>query len=350
MAENKKRHANIPVFIPHEGCPNGCVFCNQRKIAGSSGKAYRDISFEVENALSTMDLSRYEDIQIAFFGGSFTGIDRESMLYLLESAKRYIDLGKVSSLRLSTRPDYINEEILDILSLYGVKDIELGIQSMSDAVLYACKRNHTAKDTEKACSLINSYGFRLTGQMMIGLPGSSGEDEIFTAEEIVRMNSYSARIYPTVVLSQTELWEMTKQNIYTPLHLSEAVERSADVYEVFLNNRVKVLRVGLQSGTELRDKDVAIGETAHSALGEMCESEVYYRRIIKKFSECAEFSEREKIKKIIIYCPLGETSKVSGQHAFNKQRIAEYLNNQKLDIKIKENNMEKFCVDVKISE
>ena len=147
-----KKHRNIPIFVPHLGCPNTCVFCNQRKISGCQKADFSSVEKEIEEALATIPLGT--EVQIAFFGGSFTGIDRADMLYLLKTAKKYIDAGKVESIRLSTRPDYIDEEILDILSEHGVKTIELGIQSMSDDVLKKSGRGHTAGQTEKACRLI----------------------------------------------------------------------------------------------------------------------------------------------------------------------------------------------------
>ena len=193
-----KSHRNIPIFVPHLGCPNMCVFCNQKKISGHEKADFSSVKDEIEKALETVPADC--EVQIAFFGGSFTGIDREDMIYLLETAKEFIDRGRVDSIRLSTRPDYIDEEILDILLKYKVKTIELGIQSMDDGVLLKSGRGHTAKDTERACALINSYGFELVGQMMTALPGSAPEKEIYTAKRICEMGAKGARIYPTVVV------------------------------------------------------------------------------------------------------------------------------------------------------
>ena len=159
------RHINIPVFIPHLGCPNMCVFCNQRRISGTVQYSRDDVVKTIEEALATV--SPEQEAQIAFFGGSFTGIDRDEMIYLLETGYGYVKSGRVSSIRLSTRPDYIDTEILDILSRYGVKTIELGLQSMSDRVLAACKRGHTAQTGREACRMIKGRGFELIGQMMM---------------------------------------------------------------------------------------------------------------------------------------------------------------------------------------
>ena len=172
-----KKHANIPIFIPHYGCPNACVFCNQVRITGKPSFTEESVRAEIDLALKTIgnDIS---DIEIAFFGGSFTAIPRNEMLTLLSISDEYLKNGSVSSVRLSTRPDAINEEILDILKSHGVGTIELGIQSTSQSVLSVCKRGHTAEDSRNACELIKKYGFNLIGQMMTGLPRSTPEDEM----------------------------------------------------------------------------------------------------------------------------------------------------------------------------
>ncbi len=176
------RHINIPIFIPHLGCPHDCVFCNQRTISGKKEFDLSSVDSDINTALSSINAGDAE-VEIAFFGGSFTGIDRGLMVTLLKKAEKYISEGKVHSVRLSTRPDYIDEEILNILKEHHVRNIELGIQSMSDDVLSACKRGHTAEQTVNACQLIVENGFDLVGQMMIGLPCSSQIDEINTAKK-----------------------------------------------------------------------------------------------------------------------------------------------------------------------
>ena len=177
-----KTHRNIPIFIPHLGCPNQCVFCNQRSISGCECFDPSTVSKQIEDALST--IPHGVSAEIAFFGGSFTGIERRLMVELLEIAQHYVRQGSVESIRLSTRPDYINEEILEILSRYTVRHIELGLQSTRDTVLNETQRGHTAEQAEKACRAVVTAGFSLTGQMMIGLPGSTETDERKTAEDI----------------------------------------------------------------------------------------------------------------------------------------------------------------------
>ncbi|MCQ2456803.1 MAG: radical SAM protein, partial [Clostridia bacterium] len=169
-----RRHANVPVFIPHLGCPNMCVFCDQKTISGTECFSEEKVDREIREALATIG---NRSAEIAFFGGSFTGIDRGLMIRLLDTAEKYVASGEVIGIRMSTRPDYIDEEIIDVLGRYTVTEVELGVQSMSDAVLKASKRGHTSETTERACALLKAAGIPFVGQMMIGLPGADGESE-----------------------------------------------------------------------------------------------------------------------------------------------------------------------------
>ena len=225
------RHVNIPVFIPHLGCPNQCVFCNQRSISEHQSFSEEGVRAGIEQVLST--LVPEDEAEIAFFGGSFTGIDRGLMCRLLDLVQTYVKEGRVASIRLSTRPDYINAEILSILSRYSVKTIELGLQSMDDAVLLDCRRGHTAREAEVACRAVVAAGFSLVGQMMIGLPGATSESEMQTAQKICDLGASAVRIYPTVVFYDTPLCEMTQHGLYAPLSVKEAVERTAPVLQLF---------------------------------------------------------------------------------------------------------------------
>ncbi|MBQ8474493.1 MAG: radical SAM protein, partial [Clostridia bacterium] len=237
-----KRHINIPLFIQHMGCPNQCVFCDQRAITAAPSFCLEKVREEIESVLKTAGESECE---IAFFGGSFTGIDRKLMIELLDIAESYVKAGKVCGIRMSTRPDYISEEICDILDNYTISQVELGIQSMDDKVLFASKRGHTAEITRKACELLKNRGYSFVGQMMVGLPEATRESEIATAIEICKMGAEGTRIYPLVVFKCTELKDMAERGEYIPLTLEEAVERSADVYEIFLSHNVKCLKIGL---------------------------------------------------------------------------------------------------------
>lgn len=310
----KKRHVNIPIFIPHLGCPNACVFCNQRTISGHSDFKIDGVKSEIDNALSTV--SGDTDCEIAFFGGSFTGIERELMIELLELAEGYVRTGRVSEIRLSTRPDYIDGEILDILAKYSVKTVELGLQSLNDTVLLAANRGHDRNTAISACRLIKARGFRLIGQMMIGLPASTSSDEIKTAELICELSADGARVYPTVVFAQTELACMMERGEYAPLTLEDAVERTKNALAVFDREGVPCIRVGLCASENLRDASKAIAGATHSAIGEMAMSELYYDKI------CAEL-DKAKIRggTVKAYVSLGSTSKAIGHKRKNYEKI-----------------------------
>lgn len=225
----------------------------------------------------------FKKSQIAFFGGSFTAIERNRMESLLTVANEYIDKGVAESIRISTRPDCINEEILRILKKYRVTHIELGVQSTDNAVLSACKRGHTASDSFNAARLITQEGFVFGGQMMIGLPHATLESEMQTALDIVKMSAGEARIYPTVVFGETELFRMTQSGEYTPLVLEDAVERTAKCYRIFLNAGVKLLRIGLHSSENLKNAPCGAN---HPAIGELVKSRVYTDIIAERAGDC----------------------------------------------------------------
>lgn len=332
------RHINIPVFIPHMGCPNACVFCNQRRISGRTEFDIGAVEEELERAVSTIDYADSE-VEIAFFGGSFTGIDRGDMLYLLGIAKKFVLAGKAQSVRLSTRPDYIDGEILDILAEHCVTDIELGLQSMDDEVLMASRRGHTAECARRACRMIKERGFNLVGQMMIGLPTSTPEKEEATAREIVSRGCDAARIYPTVVFCETELCGMMERGEYIPLGEADAVKRSARVLEVFVSAGIPVIRLGLCAADNLFEEGTMVGGAYHSALGEMVYSELYYKRIC----ESIEKNKQANGDILRIYVSPGEVSKASGQKKYNKQRIAERYGTS--DIRVTEDpSLAPYCV------
>ncbi len=322
-----KKHVNIPVFIPHLGCPNQCVFCNQRFISGVE-------TFSADKVVQTIDLalltiSRDTETEIAFFGGSFTGIDRALMISLLETAQRYVERGQVQAIRLSTRPDYIDVEVLEILSRYSVRTIELGIQSMDDAVLRASRRGHTAEDSARAAALVRAYGFSLVGQMMVGLPASTPESEQRTAAFICDAGAAAARIYPVVVFHGTELCGMMQSGLYEPLESDEAADRAADILRIFARRGVSVIRVGLCAGESLASEDKVLGGAFHPALGEMTMGRLYGRMIAEQLraygGECAG-------KTVEVSVAPGEISKAVGYCGENRERLKKDFHIKRLKI------------------
>ncbi len=315
------RHINIPVFIPHEGCPNACVFCNQRSISGTQQFDVSEVDKIISEALSTVG---DDDIcEIAFFGGSFTGIDRDLMLYLLGVAQSYVDKGRVQSIRLSTRPDYIDDGIIKDLKKFSVQTVELGLQSMCEHVLRASGRGHSAECARGACRLLKEAGFLLIGQMMLGLPSSSAEDELYTAKEIAAMGADGARVYPTVVFYDTELCHMTERGEYLPLTEREAVLRTKNVLDVFDKAGVPCIRVGLCASDNLSDSSKVMAGANHSAIGEMAMGELYFERICRAVEECGY-----RGGELTVYVARGCVSKAVGQKKVNKLRIC-----QKYDFK-----------------
>lgn len=313
------RHINIPVFIPHLGCPNQCVFCNQRTISGVSRFEPSSVVKTIEDALSTVCADDFTEI--AFFGGSFTGIDRSLMTELLEIAYGYVKAGRVKSIRCSTRPDYIDEEIICILKKYSVNVVELGLQSTSDKVLSLAKRNHSFSDEALACRLITDAGIELVGQMMIGLPGSTLDDEIKTAEFIINSGASGARVYPTVVFRDTELCTMAIEGRYEPLGLDEAVMRSAEVVKLFRKAGIKVIRVGLQASEGLSSKESYFAGPNHPSLGELVENKIYLDKILSELRG----SEPDSDSILDIRVPVGDLSKAIGHKKQNRLHLINSL-------------------------
>lgn len=229
----------------------------------------------VETALKKKNF----DFEIAFFGGSFTAIDREYMLELLQVAYPYVKSGQVRGIRISTRPDCIDTEILDILKAYGVTSIELGAQSMDNGVLEANRRGHTAQDVADASGLIQAYGFELGLQMMTGLYTDTQEKAVETAERIIALAPETVRIYPTVVLKNTYLAELYEKGVYTPLNVEESVELCARLVPMFENADIKVIRLGLHSGKDIKENMLAGG--FHDSFGELVKSRILVNKILE---------------------------------------------------------------------
>lgn len=274
------KHSNISIFVPHIGCPNMCSFCNQHAITGSQTVPHADAVISAcEKALSSgIDIKNTE---IAFFGGSFTAIDRTYMCELLQSAHEYVKRG-FKGIRISTRPDCINEEILLLLKSYGVTSIELGAQSTNDSVLSLNDRGHTKSDIITASHLVKQHGFTLGLQLMVGLYGSSYELDKQTAREIIALSPKEVRIYPVVILNNTKLGRLFVSGEYIPYSLEQALEICADMLDMFENAGISVIKLGLHA-SEIVEADM-LGGLYHPALRELCES-LRFRRLMDKLIE-----------------------------------------------------------------
>lgn len=235
----------IPIFVPHKGCPHQCSFCNQKHITGQLEEMTPQKAREIiEMYLTTIDTKKFRT-EIAFYGGSFTAIDIDYQTQLLEVAYDYVKKGYIKGIRLSTRPDAINTDILDNLKEYGVTEIELGVQSMCDDVLEANERGHTVEDVINAVNLIRNYDFSLGLQQMTGLYCDTYEKDILTAEEICKLKPDFVRIYPTLVFNNTALAQYYNNGLYKPHTVEEAVELCAKIKAIYEQNDIKIIRLGL---------------------------------------------------------------------------------------------------------
>ncbi|MBO4693229.1 MAG: radical SAM protein [Clostridia bacterium] len=301
-------HSNISVFVPHVGCPNMCSFCDQRHITGVKvAPATQDVKNAVNTALSSKNYDP-KTTEIAFFGGSFTAINRNYMFSLLDVAYSFVKNGVVSGIRVSTRPDAISDEILNALKSYGVTSIELGAQSMDNEVLKANNRGHTAEDVEKASELIKEYGFSLGLQMMTGLYGDNDEKTLNTAEKIIRLKPETVRIYPTIVLKDTTLAALYADGYYKPQTVDEAVSICTKLLKMFFTAGIKVIRLGLHS----IDTDAYVGGPWHPAFSELCFSEIFLEKALGVLGEKGEYR---------LFVSPENLSKMIGQNKENIKRL-----------------------------
>ncbi len=261
----------IPVFVPHVGCPNNCVFCDQKKISGAaSPAAAEDVVRAIESAKAVIPYG--ETAELAFYGGSFTAIPVSEQESLLAAAARYG--GFIDAIRVSTRPDRIDPDKLALLRKYGVTTVELGAQSLDDEVLRLSGRGHRAADTERAAGLVKESGFGLILQMMTGLPGDTAEKTLATARKIIALAPDGVRIYPTVIIRDTPLEELWRAGIYKEHTVDEAVEWCAHVVRAFWEAGIDIIRLGLNPTDGLSDGEALAG-AYHPALGSLVYSRIY---------------------------------------------------------------------------
>jgi len=328
------KHRNIAIFVPHNGCPCQCSFCNQKIISGELNQpSAESVKDAVRVALASE--GKYEKTELAFFGGSFTAIDRAYMISLLEAANEFIENRSIDGIRISTRPDAIDGEIIDILKKYGVTAVELGAQSMDEKVLELNRRGHTVKDVENAFYKLRDAGFETGLQMMTGLYGSSYEKDLKTAERIIELKPDTARIYPTVVLKGTYLGELFEKGEYIPMTLDETVKLCAEILPKFRNAGINVIRLGLHYSDDVKENFLAGG--FHPALMELVEGEIYLNEALKILKNYP------KNKPLTLYVNEKELSKMKGQQKRNEKALI----NQGFCCKIKGNLfLDKYTVMV----
>ena len=315
----------IPLFVPHLGCPNDCVFCNQRRISGAQQPATaEDVKKAIADAAALPQNGAKR--QLAFYGGSFTAIPWEQQLPLLKAAKAALDEGLIDSVRLSTRPDAIDGEILRTLRDHGVETIELGAQSLDDEVLRLSGRGHTAEDVEKASRLIKERGFRLVLQMMTGLPGDSSEKSIKTAERIIALQPDGVRIYPTVIVRDTALFDLWQAGLYAEHSVEDAVELCARLVPMFEKAGIPIIRLGLNP-TEDLSGGMAAGGAYHPALGELVKSRIMLQRARELLCHVEPDSH------VILGVHKSKVSQMTGQKRCNIEKLTAEFNLASLKIK-----------------
>lgn len=309
-----QKHYNIPIFIPELACPFQCAFCNQEKISGHNliPDDTEIIQTIQEHLSSFKEKNRF--VEVAYFGGSFTGIPFEQQQHFLGLVQPFIKEGKVQSIRLSTRPDYIDEKILTMLKEFNVGTIELGAQSLDDEVLLKSHRGHSAKHVEDASKLIHKFGIKLGLQMMIGLPGDSLKKAISTAKKIVALGADNTRIYPALVIRDTAMHLWYKQGKYSPLSLDDAVNWTKEILPVFENAGVNIIRVGLHPSEGLTDGGELITGPFHISFKELVLTEIWNDKL-------KPFLKTHKGKNLIITVPFGSLNHAIGYKAKNKNML-----------------------------
>ena len=266
----------IPIFVPHMGCPHQCVFCNQTSITGSN--ANMSPGSVTERIHDQLRAQRGKPIrrEVAFYGGSFTGMEKKVQMQLLSAVQPFIQRGLIDMVRVSTRPDYIDPQTLHVLREYGVKTVELGVQSMVEDVLRCSKRGHTADDVLKAAQLLHGGGFEVGIQIMVGLPGDDAQGYTRTVDRVTQLNPHFVRIYPTLVLKGTLLEKWYRSGRYRPLSVKEAVDLCKGAFLKFHRAGIPVIRLGLQSSPELETQDCVVAGPYHPAFGHLVESSLFY--------------------------------------------------------------------------
>ena len=327
-----KKQYVIPIFVPHLGCPHDCIFCNQKSISGQKKQITKDdVKKQIEYFLDNIK-DKDSEKEVAFFGGSFTGIDIEKQEELLQAASEYLNNGKIHSIRISTRPDYIDKQTLKRLKKYKVKTIELGVQSANDYILQRSERGHKFEEVKKASKLIRWYGFKLGHQMMVGLPESTRNDEINTAKALIKLKPKMVRIYPVLVIKGTKLEKEYKEGVYEPLPLPQAIEICKTLVRMFADKKINVIRVGLQNTDEISDPESDGSEVVagpfHPAFRQLVESSMWYDAVVEKIKKL-----NAKVKEVEVTINPIDANNVIGH---KRENVLKLKNTYDVDLIVKQ--------------
>lgn len=338
-----KRHYIIPIFVSHRGCPHDCIFCNQKKITGSGGDVSGDeVKSKIEEYLKTIPKENTH-IELAFFGGSFTAIPIEQQKELLGAVQSYLKQGVISNIRISTRPDCIDEEIIEILKLYGVKIVELGVQSMDEEVLRLSNRGHCTEDVVNAIAILKQRGFTVGVQVMVGLPGDTEEKSIDTVKKLVAMKPHIARIYPALVIRNTYMEQMYYKGLYKPFSLEKTIEICKRLLIIFEKNNIEVIRIGLQPTENIVEGKEVVAGPFHPAMRQLVVAAIY-RDMLEYI-----ISRMMPIDNIEIHINPKEISDIIGQKRTNIEYLKERFNIRNVAV-IQSSTIDKQSIIVKSGE
>ncbi len=328
----------IPVFIPHAGCPHQCVFCNQKTISGQKTAALEGANEQINKWLAYLNPNIKHEV--AFYGGSFTGLDFQLQEQLLALSDNLFAKGIIDSVRLSTRPDYIDEERLELLRQHHVRTIELGVQSLDDKVLARAERGHNAACVHQAAALIKDFGFQLGLQLMVGMPEQDFESLKDTVEQALAIKPDIARIYPLLVIKNTPLAESYNSGEFVPLSLESAIEQAAYVYRKLTNANITVIRIGLQADEELCEPGNIVAGPFHPSMGELVKARVLRDEIA---NEICKFVEQGAQKLVLKFNPCME-SKLRGQKNCNTSYLQKMFKGIYLEFR-KDSSIEGVCIE-----
>jgi radical SAM enzyme (TIGR01210 family) len=319
-----KRHYIIPIFVSHRGCPHDCVFCNQKKITGQGGDATsEDVRNKIEEYLQTIPREN-SIIELAFYGGSFTAIPIEQQRELLDVVQPYIAQGIINNIRVSTRPDCIDMQVIELLKGYKVQIVELGVQSMDEEVLRLSNRGHSAQDVIDAVALLKQNGFTVGVQVMVGLPGDTRQKSIDTVQRLIELKPDIARIYPALVITNTYMEQMYHSGHYKPLTLEEAVEVCKNLLILFEKSNIEVIRIGLQPTENILEGKEVVAGPFHPSMRQLVVSSIY-RDMIEYM-----LKDAQSINQLEIYVHPQDISNLLGQKRSNINYIKAHMKIEKI--------------------
>ncbi len=312
------RRLIIPIFVTHQGCPHRCVFCNQEMTTDRTRgmPSGTEVEERIVSFLRTVE-GRPQRKEVAFYGGTFTALPREDQKALLQWVHPFINRESIDAIRVSTRPDAVDREGLDLLRTFGVETVEVGAQSMVDEILWSCGRGHTHRDVCESVRLVRSMGFEVGIQIMLGLPGEDRDLFLTTVRRVIDLAPDFVRIYPLLVLKGSPLERLYQRGLYTPLSLEEAVRRAKEALEMFDQAQIPVIRVGLQVTPRLGASGTVLAGPYHPAFRSLVESAIFYGMACRLLEEGGN-GNRHKVR---FHLAPGDLSNFTGQRKGNLARL-----------------------------